>query len=203
MPGLSPGYVYVLGTRSPWSPLVFLLTNLLGGGKDTYSVFLTGVVQNVPVFSPSKSTTDSSNNSSTSTQDGQSGTTSSGGQTVTVIAPSQNAQSSQPASSQNSSSGSNTAAIAAGVVVGVVGLAAVVGAAFLFYRSRKRRAESDGAAGAGRFYNSPPSMSESRYDGEYMAKRRQSNGSIDEDHDFSRRILQVNAPLKHCMLYAS
>jgi cell wall integrity and stress response component len=27
-----------------------------------------------------------------------------------------------------------------------------------------------------------------------MAERRQSNGSIDDDHDFSRRILQVTNP---------
>jgi cell wall integrity and stress response component len=34
-------------------------------------------------------------------------------------------------------------------------------------------------------------MSDSRFDGDFMAQRRQSNGSIDDDQDFSRRILQV------------
>lgn len=39
---------------------------------------------------------------------------------------------------------------------------------------------------------SQSSMSDSRFDGDFMAQRRQSNGSIDDDQDFSRRILQVN-----------
>lgn len=84
----------------------------------------------------------------------------------------------------------NTAAIAAGVVVGVVGVAALAGAAFFFYRSRKQKARGyRGGRDSG-----PPSMSDSRFDGQYMAQRRQSNGSIDDDQDFSRRILQVTNP---------
>jgi cell wall integrity and stress response component len=38
---------------------------------------------------------------------------------------------------------------------------------------------------------SQSSQSDSRFDGDFMAQRRQSNGSIDDDQDFSRRILQV------------
>lgn len=87
----------------------------------------------------------------------------------------------------------NTAAVAAGVVVGVVGFAALAGGIFFFYRSRKQKAAAryGGAVGYGRD-SQPPSMSDSRFDGDYMAQRRQSNGSIDDDHDFSRRILQVS-----------
>lgn len=87
----------------------------------------------------------------------------------------------------------NTAAIAAGVVVGVVGAAALAGGAFFFYRSKKQKSDP-GFRGMPEGYNrdsQPPSMSDSRFDGGYMAQRRQSNGSIDDDHDFSRRILQV------------
>jgi cell wall integrity and stress response component len=86
----------------------------------------------------------------------------------------------------------NTAAIAAGVVVGVVGVAALAGAAWFFYRSKKQKAEGfRGTAGGYDRDSQPPSMTDSRFDGGYMAQRRQSNGSIDDDHDFSRRILQV------------
>jgi cell wall integrity and stress response component len=86
----------------------------------------------------------------------------------------------------------NTAAIAAGVVVGVVGLAALAGAVWFFYHSKKQKAEGfRGTAGGYERESQPPSMSDSRFDGGYMAQRRQSNGSIDDDHDFSRRILQV------------
>lgn len=94
---------------------------------------------------------------------------------------------------EKSSQSKNTAAIAAGVVVGVVGFAALCGAVFFWWRSKKNKtnAAAGGTGGYGRD-SGPPSMSDSRFDGDYMAQRRQSNGSIDDDHDFSRRILQVS-----------
>lgn len=94
-------------------------------------------------------------------------------------------------------SGPNTAAIAAGVVVGVVGFCALVGAVFFLWRFRNRKAaenqyrRSVGADNYGGKPMSQSSMSDSRFDGDFMAQRRQSNGSIDDDQDFSRRILQV------------
>lgn len=92
----------------------------------------------------------------------------------------------------NTKSSHNTAAIAAGVVVGVCGAAAIAGGGFFYYRSKKQKEESGfhGATG-GYYHDSGPPMSDSRFDGNFMAQRRQSNGSIDDDHDFSRRILQV------------
>lgn len=95
---------------------------------------------------------------------------------------------------KKASSSKNTAAIAAGVVVGVVGFAALCGAGFFWWRSKnnKSNAAMGGPTGGYGRDSNPPSMSDSRFDGDYMAQRRQSNGSIDDDHDFSRRILQVN-----------
>lgn len=88
--------------------------------------------------------------------------------------------------------GPNKAAIATGTVVGVVGAAAVAGAAFFFWRSRKQKAQGFNGTNGDYTNNTQPPMSDSRFDGQFMAQRRQSNGSIDDDHDFSRRILQVS-----------
>jgi cell wall integrity and stress response component len=96
--------------------------------------------------------------------------------------------------------GSNTAGIAAGVVVGVVGLAAIVGASLFFIRRQKRRAVEESYrrnAAINGFVgnNTKPAaapMSNSRWDGDFMAERRRSNGSIADDEDFSRRILTVS-----------
>ncbi|KAJ5935497.1 hypothetical protein N7466_005044 [Penicillium verhagenii] len=172
------------------------------GGTGYFSVYTTGLDPDVE--SVSSSSTDSSSSSSSGTSNstasettsaGGSATVNSAGQTVYVTDTSNNdaaaaAQSSQQAEEQKQSKTHNTAAIAAGVVVGVVGLAAIVGAAFFFYRARKQKAQGyRGGRDSG-----PSSMTDSRFDGQYMAQRRQSNGSIDDDHDFSRRILQVTNP---------
>jgi hypothetical protein len=83
-------------------------------------------------------------------------------------------------------------------VIGVVGFAALCGAGFFFWRSKQNKTNAAFGGGTTGGYgrdSNPPSMSDSRFDGDYMAQRRQSNGSIDDDHDFSRRILQVNIPV--------
>ena len=79
--------------------------------------------------------------------------------------------------SEEEDDGPNTAGIAAGVVVGILGLVGILAGAFFFYKRQKRK-------------RAPPSE-DSRWDGEYMAQRRFSNGSIADDEDFSRRILKV------------
>jgi hypothetical protein len=105
-----------------------------------------------------------------------------------------------PSKTASSDSGSkpNTAGIAAGVVVGVVGLAAIIGGVWFFLRRRRQRqAEEDyrrNAAGVNDFINggktSASSMNDSRIDPSFM-DRRQSNGSIADNEDYSRRILKV------------
>ena len=97
--------------------------------------------------------------------------------------------------------GSNTAGIVAGVVVGGVGLIAIIGAVFFVLRYKKRKAIEDEYRRNAMLNNYPKTAlsstgSDSRFDGVFMAERRQSNGSIDDDQDFSRRILQVRVMLR-------
>lgn len=98
--------------------------------------------------------------------------------------------------SEEEDDGPNTAGIAAGVVVGILGLVGILAGAFFFYKRQKRkRAEEEyrRAQDINSFVaaaKTPPSE-DSRWDGEYMAQRRFSNGSIADDEDFSRRILKV------------
>ncbi|KAJ5770036.1 uncharacterized protein N7511_002087 [Penicillium nucicola] len=173
------------------------------GGSDYYSIYTTGYEDDVPTYSEHTSTTTTKSSSqSTSTQSDSD--TDSASTAVSSTAPQQTtevistAQSSASASTEaKTKSSHNTAAIAAGVVIGVVGFAALCGAAFFFWRSKQNKtnpAFGGGAAGGYGRDSNPPSMSDSRFDGDYMAQRRQSNGSIDDDHDFSRRILQVTNP---------
>lgn len=166
---------------------------MTGGGDNTFSVFLTGTEENVPAYSSSSSSTSTDGQTSTSAE--QPHVITQAGQTIVVTA-----QSQTDAADNSSSSGANTAGIAAGVVVGVVGLASLMGGAFFFYRYKKRKAIENEyrrnadinnfVAGGGKPMSSS-SMSDSRFDGDFMAQRRQSNGSIADDQDFSRRILKV------------
>lgn len=102
------------------------------------------------------------------------------------------------ASDSGSDSKPNTAGIAAGVVVGVVGLAAIIGGVwFLLRRRRQRQVEEDyrrNAAGVNDFINggktTASSVNDNRIDPSFM-DRRQSNGSIADNEDYSRRILKV------------
>ena len=154
-----------------------------GGGNNAYAVYTTS--------------DDVKTDGASSTTDGSSSTTgtveTSGGHTVVVTAASET----DGTSDSKKDSGPNTAAIAAGVVVGVVGFCALVGAGFFLWRFRKRKSIEDEYRRNADINNfakpkSAGSMSNSRFDGDFMAQRRQSNGSIDDDQDFSRRILQVN-----------
>jgi cell wall integrity and stress response component len=95
----------------------------------------------------------------------------------------------------------NTVAIAVGVVVGVVGMAAILfGVWFLLRKRRQRQAEEDYRRNAanvssfvngGKLHTSNSSMNDSRLDPSFM-DRRQSNGSIADNEDYSRRILKVH-----------
>lgn len=179
-----------------------LTFDIIGGGNNAYSVFLTGTEENVPTFSSSSSST---TDGKTSTTAEQPHVITQAGQTIVVTA-----QSQTDAADHSSSSGANTAGIAAGVVVGVVGFASLLGGAFFFYRYKKRKSIEDEyrrnadinnfVAGGGKPMSSS-SMSDSRFDGDFMAQRRQSNGSIADDQDFSRRILKVRLPTFYLRLF--
>lgn len=110
------------------------------------------------------------------------------------------ASSSPTSSPDTSDSKPNTIAIAVGVVVGVIALAAILfGVWYLLRRRRQRQAEEDYRRNAanvnsfvngGKLHTSNSSMNDSRIDPSFM-DRRQSNGSIADNEDYSRRILKV------------
>jgi len=87
-----------------------------------------------------------------------------------------------------------------GVVVGILGLAAIVfGVWFFLRRKRQHQAEEDYRRNAanvnnfvngGKLHTSNSSMNDSRLDPSFV-DRRQSNGSIADNEDYSRRILKV------------
>ncbi|KXG53058.1 Carbohydrate-binding WSC, subgroup [Penicillium griseofulvum] len=168
------------------------------GGTDYYSIYTTNLIADVPTYEDDtkSTTTTTSSGSKTTTTDGAASTASTSSSVRTETATSEASASGVPEDiDEKSAKSKNTAAIAAGVVIGVVGFAALCGAVFFWWRSKKNKAGAAGGATGGYGRDSgPPSMSDSRFDGDYMAQRRQSNGSIDDDHDFSRRILQVTNP---------
>lgn len=154
----------------------------LCGGNRRYRVYNSGVSLNKLEYSEPESVTTSSASSTV-------GTTSSATMTVPTVTA---APESKP----------NVAGIAAGVVVGVVGLAALVGGVFFFLRQRKRKelaeehkrqAAVSSFFSSGKSHHSASSISDSRLDPDIM-HRRQSDGSIADNQDYSRRILKVTNP---------
>jgi cell wall integrity and stress response component len=162
------------------------------GGYRRWQVFTTGYSLNEPKHyqvknvEAGKSTVISSSNSA--------------GQTVytTVAVSSSTSDSSQ----SDSSGGTSTVGIAAGVVAGVVGLSAIIGGTFLWLRHKKRaEAEKERQENAVASFmeagrkpqTSQSSLSDSRLDPDILS-RRQSDGSIADNQDFSRRILQITNP---------
>lgn len=88
------------------------------------------------------------------------------------------------------------------MVVGIVVLSAVAAGIFFFLRNRKRRAVEEeyrrnvaGGYGAKPPTSSAGSVSDARLEPSVMMQRRQSDGSIADNQDYSRRILKV------CTLY--
>ena len=126
--------------------------------------------------------------------------TQSGGQTVqTVIEVTQTAQPSE------SNSGPNKVAIAVGITVAVVVVAAVIGGLFFFMRHRKNTAIENerrrhemmtNLVAGGEKPGSSYSMPDSRLDQGFMFQRRQSDGSIADNEDYSRKILKVSTMIE-------
>ena len=98
---------------------------------------------------------------------------------------------------------SNTVGIAVGVVVGVVAIAGILLGVVLFLRHRRRQQIEDeykrqvavsSFVKGGKHHQSSSSTNDSRLDPETLAQRRESTGSIADNADYSRRILQVRNP---------
>lgn len=90
------------------------------------------------------------------------------------------------------------------MVVGIVVLSAVAGGIIFFLRNRKRRAVEEeyhrnvaGGYDAKLPTSSAGSVSDARLEPSVMMQRRQSDGSIADNQDYSRRILKVCMLLYH------
>lgn len=156
---------------------------MTGGGNNKIWVILTGNTPNeIDYYEPPKESSSSQKQSSAAAS------------STSAVA----SASASPTTDSDSDSKPNTAGIAAGVVVGVVGLAAIVGGVWFFLRRRRQKqAEADyrrNAAGVNDFINGgktgASSINDTRIDPSFM-DRRQSNGSIADNEDYSRRILKV------------
>lgn len=186
---------------------------LMCGGSSTFSVQLTGTNPNPDTVSGSGS----SSSGSAATSQGSQPSSSAGptnvkatqpsvvthASTVVVTAPGQTQPTTTVITTTSiaTKGGPNVAGIAAGVVVGIVALTALAGGAFFFLRSRKRRAiEERHRNSLGGWYGQKPpssssnSISDSRLEPSVMMQRRQSDGSIADNQDYSRRILKVTNP---------
>ncbi|RMD44714.1 hypothetical protein DV735_g247, partial [Chaetothyriales sp. CBS 134920] len=126
--------------------------------------------------------------------------------TVTASAPvastTTDVSSTETSAKSSGGSGTSKVGIAVGVVVGVVVLAAIVGALLFWMRRRRRLAIEEehrrnaAAAAASGFGGKSETSSaiDQRLDPVSSLHRRNSLGSIADEQDFSRRILQVRNP---------
>ncbi|MCJ1264329.1 hypothetical protein MMC22_004200 [Lobaria immixta] len=191
------------------------------GGPSTWTVLLTGVDDSVGSFQepdPSTTATPSQDSDSGSKPSSKQATTTppatkagasstpdstsnpppsvivTHASTVIVTAPGDlNVQ--QPSSTETKAKSSNTAGIAAGAVVGVVAACAIAGGLFFFLRNRKRRAiEEEFHRNSTNTLATNSNMSDARLEPSVMMQRRQSDGSIADNRDYSRRILKVTNP---------
>ena len=183
-----------------------LILYVPGGGSDTFQVYLDGLpIASATSGSSSDVNSPSSSPSTTSTPssvDSSNPTIVRIASTVFVTAPgSTSAQIIYTTEAAQSSSGPNKAGIAAGVVVGVVALCAVIGGVLLCLRQRRRKQleEEHRRSAVLNSYmargEKPPStaasLTDSRLEPSVMFQRRQSDGSIADNQDYSRRILKV------------
>ncbi|KAK5092530.1 Protein SLG1 [Exophiala xenobiotica] len=164
------------------------------GGIGYWQVYLDGLSGNVEV---------APNSTISSVSAGPSSTTASATrapETVVVTASSSAKPSSKSSGvAGDGNDGPNKIGIAVGVVVGVLVLAAITGGAIFFVKQRRRKhiEEEHKAQAINSFPGSRSSdtKSDARLDPSVASSyRRESIGSIADERDFSRRILQVRNP---------
>lgn len=155
----------------------------IGGFFQLYLSGLTGDVETAP--DPSSSASVSATASKTTAA------------VVTMTVPPTSAlpaSSSSSAAKPEKSSSPSKVGIAVGVVVGVIALAGIIGAVvFVMKRRRNREIEEEHRRNAaiGSAKSDKSSVTDQRLDPSIYSHRRQSIGSIADERDFSRRILQV------------
>ena len=170
------------------------------GGTGFYQLYLTGQgTPGAPQGGSSSSAQTTAKAQTTTATTAVPSVVTQSGKVVTVTAAPTTATSAVSSSSSSSNGGGNSkVAIAVGVVVGVVGIAAIAGALLLFLKRRRRLAieeEHRRSAAVSKFVNGAKSETSSttdaRLDPAVFSHRRNSLGSIADEQDFSRRILQV------------
>ncbi|KAF2500380.1 hypothetical protein BU16DRAFT_452608 [Lophium mytilinum] len=171
------------------------------GGNGYWMISLTGINHNkIANFEPSSSSSAAAA-SKTAPPPKQSVTL---GASTVVVTQSEAPAATTSVAAKKSSSGPNKAAIAAGVVVGVIALAAIIAGVVIGLKFKRRReveeeyrrqAAVNNFVGSSKLHTSNSSMNDSRLDPEVMM-RRQSDGSIADNQDYSRRILKVCSHLQ-------
>lgn len=187
------------------------------GGDDTYSVYLTGYDNNVGAAEDSSSGSNSDNGGSSTSHPPLSSSPSDStrvveiasvitkaGETIIITASGQANVINEPSGGDGDkgSGGSSKVGIAVGVVVGILVLSALIGGGIYFMRLRKRKAveeEYRRNQGINTYATSDKTHSkggsaDQRLDPSILHHRRQSDGSIADEMDYSRRILQVRNP---------
>lgn len=204
--------------------------SVTGGGSDTWLVALTGLKNNVPNADGSSSSISPTSSPITTTTPPPAtfaspaspaipaiseapSVVTMGGATIIVTATNQAiAPATVTATAKGSNSkGPNTAGIAAGVVVSVLAIFAILGGVWFFLRSRRRRAVEEDYRRNAAINNftgsskpgSEPSLSDSRLEPSVMMQRRMSDGSIADNHDYSRRILKVCPFLRRTLTHTA
>lgn len=157
------------------------------GGIGFWQVYLTGLSGDVDT---------APNSTTSSTGAGSSTASATRAPSVVVVT----ASSTAAPSSSSGSGGPSKVGIAVGVVVGVLVIAAIVGGAIFYMRQKRRKQieeEHKAQAAVNSFVGSRSSdpKSDARLDPSVASSyRRESIGSIADERDFSRRILQVRNP---------
>lgn len=168
----------------------------LCGGTNYYQVYLTG--DGTPEGTESGSSS-SASKPQPATSVTPSVVTQSGKVVTVTAAPSTGSSSSS--GGDGGGGGSSKVGIAVGVVVGLVAVASIAGGLVLFLKRRRRLAieeEHRRNTAVNSFVNGSKSETSSttdqRLDPAVFSHRRNSIGSIADEQDFSRRILQVRNP---------
>lgn len=156
------------------------------GGNGFWQVYLTGLTYSVAT---APNSTDASSSSASGSATSAPAVVTKPGQTVVVTASS--------SSTANSNAQSSKVGVAAGAVVAVVAVSGLVGGLIFFLKQRKKRAIEEEhrrleAIAAAEKAETSSTRTDQRLDpSNIFSHRRESIGSIADEMDFSRRILQV------------
>ena len=162
------------------------------GGLGFWQVYLTGLTGDVQTAPNGTTSSNSVTTGGGSTTSAPAVVTKPGETIVVTQSPTASADHTK------SSGGSSKVAIAIGVVVGIIGLAAIIGGVLLYIRRRRNheieeehRRNAAVSSFVGRTLSDKSSNDQRVDPSMYSQPGRQSIGSIADERDFSRRILQV------------